>query len=368
MRRVQIGKTVLAIVIIFAGLNESSAIEFSPGEYQIESSLPAHAMGRSKQVIDKRCKHVKNIGCKTLSKPDCEILSLAEKDNKLSCEVKCSGSEIGDTKLKIEIAVYKDHFIGDIWLSENNKMQIIGTKVSSCSTGDNVTGNELASEDSEQTFLAYVKRKYQNLDLRVTSSDVVSTSDGKSGHFSLSGDIVPHKKSDKDLTAEPDRNARAREIARAFLEDELVLFDIKDLNEIKEFHINTDKAPRGDYTFIDYKRIINGIEVEGAYIQIVVGPSENISSVQSTLVAIPSATYEATTKAALSENEIISIVEADHNEQDIKRYPKNDIIKTFKKIALASAPYVIWDVHYRYVYRINAFTGEIISKRSAIKY
>lgn len=367
MRRVQTDKTVLAIVIIFAGFNDSSALEFSPGEYQLESYLPAYDMGRSKQVIDKKCKQINTIGWKMLSKPDCELLSSSEKDNKLSYEVKCSGETTGNQKLRIEFVVYKDNFEGEVWFSDKDKMIISGKKVSSCSTGDNLTTNEPTSDEPEETFLSYVKRKYQNLDMRVTSLDVVSTKDGKSGHFSLSGDIVPHKKPEIDLSAEPNRDVQARVIAKAFLEDEQVLFDIKDMKEIKEFNLSTDKMPRGEYTHINYKRFINGIEVEGAYIQIVVGPSENISSVQSNLVAIPNAAYEATTKGALSENEIISIVEADHNEQDIKRYPKNDIVKTFKKIAIASAPYLIWDVFYRYEYRINAFTGEIMSKQSAIR-
>ncbi|KAF0221407.1 MAG: hypothetical protein FD174_545 [Geobacteraceae bacterium] len=355
-----------ALLLMLANVNDSLAVDFQPGEYQVESSLPAYAMGQSKQVIDKRCMQINRIGWKVLSKPECELISSTEKDNKLTYEVKCSGGEIGNQKLRIELTVYKDHFDGDIWLSEKDKVVLSGKRVDSCSAVDNVTTTESSSEKSEETFLSYVKRKYQNLDMRVTSSDVVLTKDGRSGHFSLSGDIVPHKKPEIDLSAEPNKDVRAREIARAFLEDEQVLFDIKDLNEIKEYNLSTDKMPHGEYTHINYKRFINGVEVEGAYIQVVVGPSENLTSVQASLVAIPLAAYEAINNASLSENEIISLVEADHNEQDIKRYPKNDIVKTFKKIAIASDPYVIWDVFYRYVYRINAFTGEIMSKQSAI--
>lgn len=367
LSKVQIGKTAFAVTIILSSLNDSSAVEFNPGEYQLESYLPAYDMGRSKQVIDKRCKQINTIGWKMLSKPECELLSSTEKDNKLSYEVKCSGETTGNQKLRIEFVVDKDNFEGEVWFSDKDKMIISGKKVSSCSTVDNLNTNEPTSDESEETFLSYVKRKYQNLDLRVTSSDVVSTKDGKSGHFSLSGDIVPHKKPGIDLSAEPNRDVRAREVARAFLEDEQVLFEIKDMKEIKEFNLSTDNMPLGEFTHINYKRFINGVEVEGAHIQIVVGPSENITSVQANLVPIPGAAYEATSKVALSENEISSIVEADHNEQDIKLYPKKDIVKTFKKISIANVPYVIWDVFYRYKYRINAFTGEIISKQSLIR-
>ncbi|GFE56150.1 hypothetical protein AOG1_00280 [Geobacter sp. AOG1] len=362
LKKVQIGTAALAVAILLLSSSDSSAVEFSPGEYKLESYLPAYDMGRSKQVIDKRCKHINTIGWRMLSKPECELLSSTEKDNKLSYEVKCSGETTGNQKLRIEFVVYKDNFEGEVWFSDKDKMIISGKKVSSCSTGDNLTTNESTSDEPEGTFLSYVKRKYQNLDLRVTSSDVVSTKDGKSGHFSLSGDIVPHKKPEIDLSAEPNRDVRAREIAKAFLEDEQVLFDIKNLNEISEFNVSTDKMPHGEYTHLNYKRQINGVEVEGAYIQIVVGPSENITSIQANLVAIPNEAYEATTKSSLSEREIVSIVETDQTEQDIKQYPKNDIVKTFRKIVVANDPYVLWDVHYRYKYRINAFTGELLQK------
>lgn len=356
--------SIWALLITLASVNHSFAVDFQPGEYQIESSLPAYAMGRSKQVIDKRCVQINSIGWKVLSKPYCELLSSTEKDNRLSYEIKCTGEEIGNQKLKIELVVHKDHFDGDIWFSEKDKVVISGKKVNSCAAVDDVTTNEPSSEEPEETFITYVKRKYQNIDIRVTSSDVVSTKDGKYGHFSLGGVIVPQKK--PEVSTEPNREARAREIAKAFLEDEQALFDLKDINEIKESNISTDKMPHGEYTHLNYNRFINGIEVEGAYIHIVVGPSEDITSVQSNLVAIPRAAYETSANASISQKEIISIVEADHSEQDIKRYPKDNTVKTFKKIVIASEPYVIWDVFYRYIYRINAFTGEILSKRSAI--
>lgn len=356
--------SVCALLILLASANHSLAVDFQPGEYRIESSLPAYAMGQSKQVIDKRCKQINKIGWKALSKPECELLSANEIDNKLSYEIKCSGKEIGDQKLRIDLTVYKDHFDGDVWFSEKDKMVIVGKKVNSCSEEGNLTTHN-DPEESNETFADYVKKKYQDVDMDITHSDVVLTKDGRSGSFSLSGNIIPRKKPEIDLSTKPNREVRARGIAKAFLEDEQqALFDLKDMNEVKESNISTEAMPRGEYTRINYKRFINGIEVEGAGIHIDIGPSENITSVGAGLVPIPTAAYDATTKTTLSEKDIISIVEADHNEQDIKQYPKDAIIKTFKKTVIASEPYVIWDVFYRYVYRINAFTGEIMSKRS----
>lgn len=358
-------RNVVAIGVTLLGFNTCLAVEFHPGQYQIEFSLPAYEMGQSKQVLDTKCMQVNKIGWNFLNKPQCELLSSTEKGNKLSYEAKCSGEEIGNSKLKIEITVDNDSFYGDIWLSEKDKMVMSGKKVTSCSPAD-PNASTLGSETPVETFQSYVKKKYQIVDPSVTSSDVVQTKDGKSGSFWLSGDIIPHKKPKIDSTTEASREVRAREVARAFVEDEQVLFDLKDLSEIREVNISTDKMPKGEFTHINYKRFINNIEVDGSHIQIVVGPSENITTIQAYLVAVPVAAYEAATSTSLSEKEIIAIVEADHNEQDVKRYPKDQIVKQFKKTLVTSEPYVVWGVFYRYVYKIDAFTGKILSKRSAI--
>jgi hypothetical protein len=366
-RRMKIFQRILLMGITLIGFDTCFAVEFHPGQYQVEFSLPAYEMGQSKQVLDTKCMQVNRIGWNFFNKPQCELLSSTEKGNKLSYDVRCSGEETGNTKLKIEITVDKDSFYGDIWLSEKDKMVVSGKRVASCSPAD-PNASTSGPEQLVETFQSYVKKRYQIDDTSVTSSDVVQTEDGKSGSFWLSGEIIPHKKPKIDSTTEVSREVRAREVAKAFLEDEQVLFDLKDLSEIKEVNISTDKLPRGEFTHINYKRFVNGIAVDGSHVQIVIGPSENITTVQAHLVAVPAAAYAAAATTTLSEKDIISIVEADHNEQDVKRYPKDQIVKQFKKTVITTEPYVVWDVFYRYIYRVDAFTGKILSKHSAIKY
>ena len=221
------------------------------------------------------------------------------------------------------------------------------------------------THESGQKFKNYFKEKYQNIDMDITSSDVKRTKYGLSGSLWISGDIVPHKKPAIDVTKEPDRHVRARAIAKAFMEDEAALFDITNPDELRELNISTDKMPRGDYTFINYQRYINGIQLKNADMQIVIGPTEDITTVQARLVAVPPEVYEATKKETLSEEEIRSIIESDIKQNNIDT---KDITTTYHQIAILDPPYVIWKANSYYNYIINAFTGQIITKHPARKY
>lgn len=217
---------------------------------------------------------------------------------------------------------------------------------------------------SPQKFKKYIKAKYKVI--YDADSRVRQTIHGPTGDLFIRGEIVPEKKPAMNLSVEPDRDARARAIAKAFIDDEAALLGITNPDEIRESSISTGKGFGGDYTIITYQRFINDIRFQGAGIQITIGPEENIKNVSASLTPAPPEAYEATKKKTLSEEEIKSIIEADLTEADKRGYDMNTIYKSFKKVVIAKPPYVKWEAHYIYMYEIDAFTGKILSKISPI--
>lgn len=218
--------------------------------------------------------------------------------------------------------------------------------------------------ESPKKFELYVKDKYK--EIREAASRVRQTPHGPVGEISIRGNIVPQKKPAIDLAAEPDRHARARAIAKAFMEDEPALLGIIQPEEIREFRINTGKGFGGDHTVIHYKRYINYIELQDANITITIGPEENIQNIRVSLVPVPPEVYEATNMKTLSDKEIMSFIEADLAEFDERGIDMNNINKSFKKVATNKYPYVLWKVSYIFDYTIDAFTGKILTKESGI--
>jgi hypothetical protein len=215
---------------------------------------------------------------------------------------------------------------------------------------------------SLKAFKKYVSTKYKQVNR--AESYVEQSPHGPSGGIWIEGNIVPTKKSMLNLQAEPDKHARARAIAKTFMDDEPALLGITDPREIKEEKIYTFKGFGGDYTNISYKRFINGIELLGCHIAITIGPDENISGIQANLVPVSSTIYEATKKKTRSEEEIRSIVEADFKANNINSAGKTIM---FEKLVMHEPPYVIWRVMSKYSYTLNAFTGEILTKRRTLK-
>lgn len=232
--------------------------------------------------------------------------------------------------------------------------------------------------ESRYKFERYIKEKYKQI--KHAESDVKQTMNGPSGKVWLSGDIEPQKKVALDLSKEPDRHVRSRAIAKVFMDDEPALLGITNSYEMQEMNISTDKGFEGDYTHINYHKFINGIELKNADLLIVVGPKENIFSVHARLVPVSSEVYEATQKNTLSEDEVKSIVEtdlaADDNsgydklrkaESDSRGHERIQLRRSFKKVAITTPPYVIWEVSYiTYIYNIDAFTGKIMNKIDSI--
>lgn len=214
----------------------------------------------------------------------------------------------------------------------------------------------------------YLIEKY-NLSKDGVTSTVQQTPNGPSGKLRIHGKIVS-----KAEIVGTDKKERSRAIAKAFLEEESDLFDITNMEEVREIWIDTFKSPYTNLTTtnIHYRRYINDLELKDMYIQITIGPDENIRSVNSELVSVPPELYQAVTKKTLSEAEIRKIVE-----DNIKTNPAAEVTfkeidgsksMMLKKLVTPSPPYIVWEVDSVWKYIIDAFTGEIIKKIDRVRY
>ena len=72
--------------------------------------------------------------------------------------------------------------------------------------------------------------------------------------------------------------------------------------------------------------------------------------------------YEATKKKTLTEEDIKAIVDNDLTEAEKQDLERKKGVMTFKKYAITSPPYVLWETSNEYTYTIDAFTGKILTK------
>ena len=199
------------------------------------------------------------------------------------------------------------------------------------------------------------------------TSTLQQTPYGPSGKlYIMSENITP-----KTVIATGDIQTRAQAIAKAFLQEEAVLLGISNIDEIKEMSIDIFTSLYTNFTTtnIYYRRYINNLELENAYIQITIGHDGNIRSVSAELVAIPSELYEAVKKKTVTKDEAINIIKQDLLSNKIA--PRDIMKLNITKIATQSQPYVVWKADVilstgRFGYSINAFTGEIVKKRDTL--
>lgn len=203
-------------------------------------------------------------------------------------------------------------------------------------------------------------------------SEIQQTTNGPKGKLYFVRDMGRGSTLKVPMTSDiKDRENRAREIAKSFLKEEADLFGITDINEMREMRISTSKGHDGDYTMVRYHRFINDLQFDNAYIWVNIGSDESITVVQAELVPASPELYEAVKKKTLSEAEIQKIVEKDV--ESIGRDSKDMRILHVLKFAIASHPYVIWSVNVNFKkglgrlgYTIDAFTGEILTKKDIL--
>ncbi len=220
----------------------------------------------------------------------------------------------------------------------------------------------MSSSNSPQKPVQHLKQyfvdKYQKIE--EVMSSLYQTPHGLQGSLHIRGHFMPKNAP----AAGGDRDSRSRALAKAFLQEEASLLGITNMDEIREFAINTDKGYGGDITQIYYRRYINDLELDNEVIHITIGPDETINHVSASLVPVPLELYQAAAKETLPEKKIREIVQQDLKSTMIKA--KDAKISEIRKIAVPTSPYVIWKVYAKWLYTIDAFTGEILTKKSRV--
>lgn len=214
---------------------------------------------------------------------------------------------------------------------------------------------------SNHQFNQYLKEKYQHV--RDTDLRIEQTPYGMKGDLVIRGNIMPAKIDVDSLSRETDRHKRAKAIGQAFIEEEAELLGLDNQHDVREYDISTEKGFGGDYTYIAYRRYINGLWLDTYDMRITIGPDEKIFNLHSNIVPAPPELYKAVKEKTLEKEDIIKITN-----EDMKKYNHSfqDVSETIFKVATPEPPYVVWKVNTVWYYRINAFTGEIISKIDSI--
>lgn len=220
----------------------------------------------------------------------------------------------------------------------------------------------------------HLKDKYVQIDDNRLSSTLMQTPYGPSGSIHIGGDITPKSGWD-DITKGSTKEERARGMARTFIGEELSLFGITDMEELKErtFEITDDTG----YTHIYYQRYIGNLPLDLSDIAVHIGSDEKIKVIQGNAIASPPALYKAVAKKTLGRGKIFRIIR-----DSLKSSPGSEVrlsIQNVRKVAVPNTPYVIWKIEAGgneysdgkvmdrgyWEYTIDAFTGEILQKIDA---
>lgn len=166
--------------------------------------------------------------------------------------------------------------------------------------------------------------------------------------------------------------------AKAFLAEEADFLGLTPISEMREVEIKenlengsmTPPDEQGIHVGIGYDHYLNGLRLNGTRTGVSIGPSGKILYGYVEVVDITPALLDAVTKPSLPQTEIRRAIKKDliANGKD----PDKVENLTDEKYAIPMSPYVIWEVELTlggldaWIYKVNAFTGQIIRKDSAI--
>lgn len=222
----------------------------------------------------------------------------------------------------------------------------------------------------------YFQDKYNN-QVDEVKCDFQETPHGPKGHLALKGRIDLNNeqfraaiKNDRFRVYADDDNT-VRPLAKYFIQQESRILGIVDLNEWQDALIiwTTDyygdrpkKGVRG--ATITYFRYINGVRCLGQSIRMHITEDDDITLFEAYLEPASTEIYNAASKTTISEEEVARIINHDLKSNEITSHIP------MAKLIINKPPYVIWSLSITKVYDawleydINAFTGEIVSKRS----
>lgn len=226
-----------------------------------------------------------------------------------------------------------------------------------------VTDKNISQPADNKNTEKYFTVKYKK-EISEVFSTIKETPNGPEGYISIIGKITP-----KTAIVGKNTNERSRSIANAFIKEEASHMGIAKPEEYKESSLSTDGL---GYTHINYHRYVGDLPMDEGNISVHIDPDGAISSVIAKIVPVSSELYQATAKTTLTESDIRRIIEDDINatinsptsDPMVKNLMKKaDIGKMrLEKVAISSAPYVVFRAYSVWVYTIDAFTGQILKK------
>jgi hypothetical protein len=213
----------------------------------------------------------------------------------------------------------------------------------------------------------YFQDKYKN-QVNEVQCDFQETQQGPKGHLSLKGRIDLNNEQFRVIA---DDDNTVRPLAKYFLQQESRILGIDDLNEWQDTLIiwTTDYSNKSAKNgtrgaTITYSRYINGVKCLRPWIRMHITENDSITWLEAYLEPGSTEIYNATSKKTISEEEVTRIINHDLKSDKIL----SNI--TMAKYVIDSPPYVIWHSAISEVidtwleYDVNAFTGEIVSKRA----
>ena len=223
----------------------------------------------------------------------------------------------------------------------------------------------------------YLHGKYKIKEILIEEREDTYHGRGHWRQLSLGGETR-----DNDITPPAARNVLSskdpRKIAKAFLAEEADLLGLTPISEMREVEIkeNVIQGPlippeeHGTHVGVGYDHYLNSLRLDGTRTGVSVGPSGKVLYVYAEVVDITPALLEAVKQPSLPQTEIRRAIKKDliANGKD----PDKVENLTDEKYAIPMSPYVIWEVELTlggldaWIYRVNAFTGQIIRKDSAI--
>ena len=212
-------------------------------------------------------------------------------------------------------------------------------------------------------FEAELRGKYQIDSIRLPEMN------GRlQGSFQVTGDLTPRKLVGKETATNPE------ETAAAFLEESKTLFGAADFR--KDLRRKSSLKDRHGATHISYHRQVGALPLEGAEVTTHIDSKGKIFAVTGNLTPMTPELAAATTPERLN----LSIAQATARsaiETDLKSggvEPERVMQMVLEKVATVDAPYVVWKADVilkngegRWLYRVDAFTGMVVAKRSNLQ-
>jgi hypothetical protein len=226
---------------------------------------------------------------------------------------------------------------------------------------------EAVIRETRKKIKKYLLSKKYKIDNDVFTNRFYMTPYGPSGGVLLRGEINLKNKPVAVSFPETveEKKTWARQIAKVLFLEEAELLGTASLNEIRE--TNIDYEP--DRVFLRYQRYIGELPLNDVFIRIEVGPNGSIVWVDAELAPAPPELYEAVKRKTLSEKEIGDILADKLRAEgvDTTREPGLFDYGKYEKVALPDPPYVAWKVKTMIIFLLDAFTGEILQRRSNVR-